>query len=56
LSAVGTAITVIGCAVVILWTRIVRHAWPDRAVLLSTVIGLLGITILSVVAYLILEH
>jgi len=54
--AVGAAITVIGTAAVILWTRIARHGWPDRVVMFSTAIGLLGITVLSVLAYLILEH
>ena len=56
LITVGTGLTGVGCAVVILWTRIVRHGWPDRVVIFSTAIGLLGITVLSVLAYLILEH
>ena len=56
LVAVGAGVTVIGSAGVILWTRIVRHDWPERVVLFSTAIGLLGITLLSVLAYLILEH
>jgi hypothetical protein len=56
LIAAGAGITVIGSAAVTLWTRIVRHVWPDRIVILSTVVGLLGITVLSVLAYLILEH
>jgi hypothetical protein len=56
LMAVGAAITVIGSVAVILLTRIVRHDWPDRVVIFSTAIGLLGITVLSVLAYLILEH
>jgi hypothetical protein len=54
--AVGAAITVIGSAGVILLTRIVRHDWPDRVVIFSTAIGLLSITALSILAYLILEH
>lgn len=33
---------------------LVRDDWPDRVVVFSTAIGLLGITVLSV--YLILEH
>lgn len=56
LMAVGSGVTVIGSAAVILWTRIVRHRWPDRVVIFSTTIGLVGITVLSVLAYLILEH
>jgi hypothetical protein len=56
LIAVGAGVTTIGSAAIILWTRIVRHGWPDRVVIFSTTIGLLGITVLSVLAYLILEH
>jgi hypothetical protein len=56
LIAVGATGTVIGSATVIWWTRVVRHGWPDLAVIFSTPIGLLGITFLSVLTYLILEH
>lgn len=54
--ALGAAVTVIGSVAGLLWTRIVRHGWPDRVVIFSTAIGLLGITVLSVLVYLILEH
>ena len=56
LIAAGAGATVIGSAAVTLWTRITRNVWPDRVVIFSTAVGLLGITVLSVLAYLILEH
>jgi hypothetical protein len=47
---------VIGSVAVTLWTRVTRHIWPDRVVIFTTIVALLGITFLSVLAYLILEH
>ena len=48
--------TVIGRVLVIIWMRIIRHIWPSRTVVLSIAVGLLGITVLSVLTYVILEH
>ena len=56
LVAIGAGITVTGCAGVVLWSRIMRRAWPDRVTILSTAIGLIGITLLGILSYLILEH
>jgi len=46
--AVGAGVMVIGSAAAILLTRIVRHSWPDRAVIFGTAIGLLEITVLRI--------
>ena len=56
LIGIGMGVTVIGCVLVILWMRIIRHIWPSRTVVLSIAVGLLGITVLSVLTYVILEH
>ena len=56
LIGIGMGATVIGCVLVILWTRIIRHIWPSRTEVLRIAVGLLGITVLSVLTYVILEH
>lgn len=53
---IGLGVTAIGCLLMTSWMRIVRRAWPSGSAFLSTAMGFLGITILSVLAYLILEH
>ena len=56
LIGLGLGATIIGCVLVILWMRIIRNIWPSRTAVLSIAVGLLGITVLSVLTYIILEH